>query len=170
MSEAGRFEFRCGESGGRVDVYVAEYLEDRADETGVFLSRSGVKKLIDSGKVTVNGKVCKANLKLSSGDKIEVIIPEPAALDAVPEDIPLDVVYEDSDIIVINKARSMVVHPAAGNATGTLVNALLFRCGDLSDINGAIRPGIVHRIDMDTSGLICVAKNNKAHLCLAEQL
>ena len=133
-------------------------------------SRSSVKKLIDGGNVTVNGKSCKANLKLKTGDNVTVTVPEPEKIDAEPENIPLDVVYEDGDIIVVNKPRGMVVHPAAGNTSGTLVNALLYRCTDLSDINGEIRPGIVHRIDKDTTGLICVAKNNAAHLALAAQL
>ena len=133
-------------------------------------SRSSVKKLIDGGNVTVNGKSCKANLKLKTGDNVTVTVPEPEKIDAEPENIPLDVVYEDGDIIVVNKPRGMVVHPAAGNTSGTLVNALLYRCKDLSDINGEIRPGIVHRIDKDTTGLICVAKNNAAHLALAAQL
>jgi 23S rRNA pseudouridine1911/1915/1917 synthase len=150
------------EKGGeRIDAYIAVALD---------LSRSNVQKLIENGAVMVNGKPCKSNYKLKAGDNVSVEIPEPEDLAAEPENIPLDIVYEDSDIIVINKPRGMVVHPAAGNYTGTLVNALLYHCDDLSDINGVRRPGIVHRIDKDTTGLIAVAKNNSAHISLAEQL
>ena len=143
-------------------------LPDDPDITS--LTRSGVRKLIDKGLVKVNGLVCKANYRTSIGDEFAVEIPEPELLDVEPQDIPLDIVYEDRDIIVINKQRGMVVHPAPGNTSGTLVNALLFHCKDLSDINGTVRPGIVHRIDRDTTGLICVAKNNAAHNSLAAQL
>ena len=147
--------------GERIDSYIAGVTE---------LSRSNVQKLIESGAILVNGKPCKANYKLRTGDVAEIQMPEPEDIEALPENIPLDIIYEDSDIIVINKARGMVVHPAAGNYTGTLVNALLYHCKDLSDINGVRRPGIVHRIDKDTTGLLAVAKNNNAHLVLAEQL
>ncbi len=147
--------------GERIDSYIASVTE---------LSRSNVQKLIESGAILVNGKPCKANYKLRTGDVAEIQMPEPEDIEALPENIPLDIIYEDSDIIVINKARGMVVHPAAGNYTGTLVNALLYHCKDLSDINGVRRPGIVHRIDKDTTGLLAVAKNNNAHLVLAEQL
>ena len=133
-------------------------------------SRSFVKKLMEEGRVLVGGEICKAGRRLKKGDAITIEIPAPEPLDVLPENIPLDVVYEDPDIIVINKPRGMVVHPAPGNTTGTLVNALLGRCGDLSDINGTVRPGIVHRIDKDTTGLVCVAKNNRAHLALSVQL
>ena len=147
--------------GERIDSYIASVTE---------LSRSNVQKLIEGGAILVNGKTCKANYKLRAGDVAEIQLPEPEDIEALPENIPLDIIYEDSDIIVINKARGMVVHPAAGNYTGTLVNALLYHCKDLSDINGVRRPGIVHRIDKDTTGLLAVAKNNNAHLALAEQL
>lgn len=147
--------------GERIDSYIASVTE---------LSRSNVQKLIEGGAILVNGKTCKANYKLRAGDVAEIQMPEPEDIEALPENIPLDIIYEDSDIIVINKARGMVVHPAAGNYTGTLVNALLYHCKDLSDINGVRRPGIVHRIDKDTTGLLAVAKNNSAHLALAEQL
>ena len=147
--------------GERIDSYIASVTE---------LSRSNVQKLIESGAILVNGKICKANYKLRTGDVAEIQMPETEDIEALPENIPLDIIYEDSDIIVINKARGMVVHPAAGNYTGTLVNALLYHCKDLSDINGVRRPGIVHRIDKDTTGLLAVAKNNNAHLVLAEQL
>ncbi len=154
-------------SGERIDSYAAEALS--SDEERIF-SRSSVQKLISEGMLTVNGASCKTNYKVKQGDLVEVVLPEPEEPDAQPENIPLDIVYEDSDIIVINKPRGMVVHPAAGNYTGTLVNALLYHCKDLSDINGVRRPGIVHRIDKDTTGLLAVAKNNNSHLYLAEQL
>ncbi len=169
MAENNRIiKFICDVKGERADVFVADEIEDAAAVPAV--SRSGVKKLIDEGNVLVNGSPCKANYRTNIGDVIEVRLPEPEVIEAVPEDIPLDIVYEDRDIIVINKQRGLVVHPAPGNVSGTLVNALLFHCRDLSDINGKIRPGIVHRIDRDTTGLICVAKNNAAHISLAAQL
>ncbi|MBE7054225.1 MAG: RluA family pseudouridine synthase [Ruminococcaceae bacterium] len=135
------------------------------------VSRSQIQKMINEEKVKVNGAFVKTGYLVQIGDEIEVEIPEPKNIDVIAEDIPLDIVYEDSDLIVVNKPQGMVVHPAAGNYTGTLVNALLYHCkGELSGINGAIRPGIVHRIDKDTSGLLVVAKTNKAHLSLAEQI
>ncbi len=128
-------------------------------------------KLIEEGSVTVNGAAPSKNLRLKAGDSICVEIPEPVLPDARPEDIPLDIVYEDDDLLVVNKPRGMVVHPAAGNPDGTLVNALLHHCGaSLSGINGVLRPGIVHRIDKDTSGLLIVAKNDRSHRLLAEQI
>lgn len=134
-------------------------------------SRSYIEKLIEDSCVTVNNKKIKAGYKLKVMDRIDVTIPEPRALDIKAEEINLDILHEDRDIIVINKPRGMVVHPAAGNYTGTLVNALLNHCSDsLSDINGVIRPGIVHRIDKDTSGVLVVAKNNNAHSKLSEKL
>jgi len=134
-------------------------------------SRSLIAKLIDNGAVTVNGKATNKNYKLRAGDAVEVCFPEPEADEAVAEDIPLDIIYEDSDVIVINKPKGMIVHPATGIYTGTLVNALLYHCKDsLSGIGGVIRPGIVHRIDKDTSGLLVVAKNDEAHISLSEQL
>ena len=148
--------------GKRADVFVSK-------TAGV--TRSAAASLIEKGAVTVNGKVCTKSLKMSLGDTVEIELPEPEMCEAVPENIPLDVVYEDEDVIVVNKPQGMVVHPAPGHLTGTLVSALLYYCGDsLSDINGVIRPGIVHRIDRDTSGLLAVAKNNKAHIALAAQL
>jgi len=165
-------------SGERIDVYVANYLSSKNEEGESELdlpifrtfSRSSVQHLIEDGRVLVEGKLVKSNYKLKNGEEISICLPEPEILSVEPENIPLDVVYEDSDIVVINKPRGMVVHPAAGNQSGTLVNALLYHCKDLSDINGVVRPGIVHRIDKDTTGLICVAKNNQAHLSLASQL
>ncbi len=148
--------------GKRLDVYVAE--RER-------LTRSASAKLLESGNVTVNGKTVPKNYRLREGDTVEVILPEPVPNKAEPENIPLDIVYEDEYLLVVNKAKGMVVHPAAGNPSGTLVNALLYHCGDsLSGINGVIRPGIVHRIDKDTSGLLAVAKTDEAHLSLAEQI
>ena len=148
--------------GDRIDKYVSEV-------SG--LSRSLVSKLIENGKISVNGKIAAKNYKLRDKDEIEVTYPEPETDEALPEDIPLDVVYEDQDIIVINKPKGMIVHPATGIYTGTLVNALLYHCKDsLSGIGGVIRPGIVHRIDKDTSGLLVVAKNDEAHIALSEQL
>ena len=129
------------------------------------ISRSFVQKLIEAGAVKINDCACSSKkYKVSLGDKIEIRIPEAKVLDAVPEDIPLKIVYEDEDLLVVDKPRGMVVHPAAGNESGTLVNAVMFHCkGRLSSINGVIRPGIVHRIDKDTSGLLVVAKSDTAH-------
>lgn len=154
--------FVIAEKGGeRLDKELAALFPDH--------SRSFLQKLIDSGDVLVNGCTANKKMTISSGDEIKLVIPDPKSLDLVPEDIPLDVVYEDSDLLVVNKPKGMVVHPAAGNYDGTLVNALLSYCGDtLSGINGVIRPGIVHRIDKDTSGLLIVAKNDNTHKALAE--
>lgn len=145
----------------RVDVFLS-------GKTG--LTRSAVKKLCDDGKAFVDGKPAKAGQPVKAGEKVEVEIPAPVPIEAVPEDIPVDIVYEDCDIAVINKAQGMTVHAGAGNYKGTLVNALLYRLGSLSGINGKIRPGIVHRIDKDTSGLLVVAKNDAAHLSLSRQI
>ena len=152
----------CAENGIRVDKFVAE--------SGIGLSRSASVSLIEKELVKVNGKAVGKNFKLSSGDCVEVGVPDPVAYEAKAENIPLDIVYEDDDLLVVNKPKGMVVHPAAGNYDGTLVNALLFHCrGSLSGISGVLRPGIVHRIDKDTSGLLIVAKNDAAHTDLAEQ-
>ncbi|MBR5269410.1 MAG: RluA family pseudouridine synthase [Anaerotignum sp.] len=149
--------------GTRIDVFLAENMED--------LSRSGVQKLIDEGMITLNGGKTKANYKLREKDVIDVTVPEVKEVEILPEDIPLDILYEDSDVIVVNKPQGMVVHPAPGHTSGTLVNALMFHCGDdLSGINGEKRPGIVHRIDKDTSGVLMIAKNDMAHQSLAAQL
>ena len=135
------------------------------------LSRSAVQKLIENGAVFVNGKVETKNYRVKTFDSIKIIPPDNRELEILPENIPLDIFYEDNDLLVVNKPKGMVVHPAAGNYTGTLVNALLFHCKDsLSGINGVIRPGIVHRIDKDTSGLLIVAKNDFAHLDLSDQI
>jgi len=149
-------------SGSRLDVYVQQ-------QAGV-VSRNNAQKLIEAGNVTVNGKTQKTNYRLRDGDKVEIDIPEPKNLEILPQDIPLEIVYEDSDVIVINKPKGMVVHPAAGHYEKTLVNALMHHAKDsLSGINGVMRPGIVHRIDKDTSGLLVVAKNDNSHNALAEQ-
>ena len=141
------------------------------EEAGGGLSRSFIRKLIDNGSVVVNGKPVKASFVPKYGDEIVMSLPEAIVPDIEPEDIPLDIAYEDDDVIVINKPKGMVVHPAAGNYSGTVVNALMHHCKDnLSGINGVLRPGIVHRIDKDTTGLIVVAKNDMAHKALAEQL
>lgn len=148
--------------GTRLDAFLARESE---------LSRSGAAKLIEGGSVTVNGAAVNKKYALKEGDRVEFSLPEPEEYDAIPENIPLDIVYEDDQIIVINKPSGMVVHPAPGNYTGTLVNALLYHCkGTLSGIGGVARPGIVHRIDKDTSGLLVVAKCDEAHAALSEEL
>ncbi len=148
--------------GTRLDVFMSECAD---------LTRSAAQKLIEDGRVSVNGNIQTKKYKVKSGDEVQVSLPEPRVVDAAPQDIPLDIVYEDNDIIVVNKPQGMVVHPAAGNPDGTLVNALMHHTkGNLSAINGVIRPGIVHRIDKDTSGILVVAKNDKAHLSLSEQI
>lgn len=149
------------EAGQRADVVLARELE---------LTRSNMQRLLDEGRAVRGAKVIKANYKVKAGDTITVTLPEPQPLDVQPENIPLDIIYEDDDVVVVNKARGMVVHPAAGNYTGTLVNALLYHCKNLSGINGVIRPGIVHRLDKDTSGIMICAKNDAAHLSLSEQI
>ena len=149
------------EAGQRADVVLAAMLE---------LTRSNMQKLLDEGRAVKGAKVIKSNYKLKLGDEIIVTLPEPQPLDVQPENIPLDIIYEDEDVVVVNKARGMVVHPAAGNYSGTLVNALLYHCKNLSGINGVIRPGIVHRLDKDTSGIMICAKNDAAHVSLSEQI
>ena len=149
-------------TGQRLDCYLSEALE---------VTRSAVQNWLEQGLVRVNGRPQEKNYRLREGDRIEAELPAPAPCQAVAEDIPLDIVYEDDDLLVVNKPKGMVVHPAAGNPSGTLVNALLAHCGDsLSGINGVLRPCIVHRIDKDTSGLLIVAKNDFAHQGLAEQI
>ena len=151
------------ESGERIDALLARNLPD--------FSRSQLQKLLEQGHVTINGKALKKNYRCSAGDEISLVLPELQDVPLVAQDIPLNIVYEDSDLVVINKERGMVVHPAPGHPDGTLVNALLHHCGDsLSGIGGERRPGIVHRIDKDTSGLLIVAKNDFAHAALSAQL
>lgn len=146
----------------RVDAYLAEQLD---------LSRSHVANLLEQGFISIGGKTLTKSQKVKNGDKITVILPDPVPLEVVAENIPLNIVYEDNDLLVVNKPKGMVVHPAAGNYNGTLVNALLYHCRDnLSGINGVMRPGILHRIDKDTSGLLLVAKNDAAHIFLSEQI
>lgn len=148
-------------AGKRLDIFVAEWQN---------ITRSAAQKLISGEFVTLNGAVPAKNYKLRVGDELECELPEPIPADAIPQDIPIDIVYEDNDLLVVNKPRGMVVHPAPGNPDGTLVNALLYHIKDLSGINGVVRPGIVHRIDKNTSGLLIVAKNDAAHISLAEQI
>lgn len=158
-----RYEFVIDNDQIRIDKFLSENCEN--------LSRSSAVRLIEQGNVTVNGKSVNKKNKLSVDDLVVVEIPDPVEYEAKAENIPLDIVYEDEFLLVVNKNKGMVVHPAAGNYDGTLVNALLYHCGDsLSGINGVMRPGIVHRIDKDTSGLLIVAKNDFAHTSLAEQI
>lgn len=146
----------------RLDVFVSEQFD---------MTRSAAQKLLEDGNVFVNGETVTKKYKIKAGDEVRVEMPEPRVIDARPQNIPIDILYEDEDLIVVNKPQGMVVHPAAGNPDGTLVNALMYHTGgNLSAINGVIRPGIVHRIDKDTSGVLVVAKNNDAHLSLAEQI
>lgn len=155
--------FTIEKGGERIDKYLSEQLED--------MTRSHIQKLIKENMVRVNGMAVKSNFKLSASDQIEVEIPELKEPDILPENIPLDILYEDQDILVVNKPKGMVVHPAPGHYTGTLVNAIMYHCKDnLSGINGVMRPGIVHRIDMDTTGSLLICKNDRAHQALAEQL
>ncbi len=147
----------------RLDILLSRRVEG--------LSRSAAQRLLEEGQVSLGGRPLKKNHKLRAGEDLELCLPDPVPMDARPQDIPLDIVYEDRDVAVINKPRGMVVHPAPGNPDGTVVNALLAHCGQsLSGVGGAIRPGIVHRIDKDTSGLLIIAKNDRAHLALSAQL
>ena len=153
----------CEEPGERIDRFLSGKMQE--------FSRSYIQKLLKEGAVSVNGASVKPNYKTGAGDQICIRIPEPEVLDVLPEEIPLDILYEDEDILVINKPKGMVVHPSPGHSSHTLVNAVLYHCkGQLSGINGVIRPGIVHRIDMDTTGSLLVCKNDRAHQILADQL
>lgn len=159
-------EIKVPEAAG--NVRIDQFLSTLTDPE---ISRSYAGKLIKEDRIQINGKKCKASSKVQAGDCILIDMPEPVSLDVVAEDIPLDIVYEDSDFLIINKPKGMVVHPAAGHFQGTLVNAVMNHCGsELSTINGVMRPGIVHRIDKNTTGLLVVCKNDKAHKSLAEQL
>jgi 23S rRNA pseudouridine1911/1915/1917 synthase len=161
--EGREFTFTVDNPGVRIDAFLSNEIAD--------LSRSFIQKLIEDESILVNDKATKSNYKIRLNDNIYVCIPEPKEVEIVPENIPLDIVYEDDDIIIINKPKGMVVHPAAGHLSGTLVNALMYHCKDnLSGINGELRPGIVHRIDRDTTGLIVACKNDIAHKFIAEQL
>lgn len=163
MSNLLTLQCTAEDSGKRIDKYISDNIAE--------LTRSAVQGIIAKNGITADGKAVSKNYKIRGTEIIEVEIPDAEPMDAVPENIPLDIVYEDDDLLVVNKPKGMVVHPAHGNYHGTLVNALLYHCGDsLSGINGVIRPGIVHRIDKNTSGLLIVAKNDKAHLHLAEQI
>ena len=156
-------EIIAAEGGTRIDAWLSANVPD--------LTRNAAQRLLTEGMVTVNGKPPKKNYKVSAGDSVTVTIPDIAEVPLVPQNIPLDIVYEDEDVVVVNKPRGMVVHPAPGHPDGTLVNALMYHCGDsLSGVGGEKRPGIVHRIDKDTSGLLIVAKNDAAHLALSAQL
>lgn len=157
-----KFTFHIENEKGRIDKLLVDQLEN--------VSRSKIQHLISKGHVLVNDEETKANYKVEAGDEINVTIPEPEPVDVKAEDIPLDIIYQDEDIVLLNKSQGMVVHPGAGNPSGTLVNALLFHIDDLSGINGEIRPGIVHRLDKDTSGILIVAKNDAAHVHLSNQL
>lgn len=153
--------------GDSVGIRIDKWLSSK----DISVSRSGLQKLIDEGNVLVNSKNVSKNYKLRLDDEINLTVPDPVELEVIPQNLPVEIVYEDDDLIVVNKPKGMVVHPAPGNPDGTLVNALLYHCqGRLSSINGVIRPGIVHRIDKNTSGLLIVAKNDNAHLSLAEQI
>lgn len=151
------------DAGVRIDKFISDNIAE--------LTRSSVQGLLEKGMVTLNGRTVSKSCKVKSGDEVSVTVPDPEPMETVAEDIPLDIVYEDDDLLVVNKPKGMVVHQAHGNYSGTLVNALLWHCGDsLSGINGVIRPGIVHRIDKNTSGLLIVAKNDRSHIKLAEQI
>lgn len=160
---AGTVLLTAGQEGQRLDKFLAEQLPE--------MTRSAIQNLIGQGRVTVGGKPLQKSARLAPGTQVQVEIPQPKPLEVEPEGIPLDIAYEDGDLLVVNKPKGMVVHPAPGNSSGTLVNALLAHCGgSLSGINGVLRPGIVHRIDKDTSGLLVVAKNDLAHTHLAAQI
>ena len=160
---ADNYTFVVQNAGVRIDRFLTDNIPE--------ITRSAVQKIIDEANVTVNGEVVPKNYKCRVGDNVDVTVPDAKPLEAVGQNIPIDIVYEDDHLLVVNKPKGMVVHPANGNPDGTLVNALLYHCGDsLSGINGVIRPGIVHRIDKDTSGLLIVAKSDKAHIGLAQQI
>lgn len=151
------------DQGMRIDQFLCKYQPD--------VSRSAIQKWIKDGNVLVQGKTCKANYRINQGDTIALFVPEPVEVSIQPQDIPLDILYEDKDLLIVNKPKGMVVHPAPGHPDGTLVNAIMYHCKEsLSGINGEIRPGIVHRIDQDTTGSLIVCKNDQAHIKIAEQI
>lgn len=163
MNETQIFSPGSEQAGQRIDAYLSGAVPG--------LTRNAVQRLLEEGAVTIGGKIPKKNYKVTEMDEIQLILPDVKPIDLTPENLPISIVYEDDSIIVVNKARGMVVHPAAGNWNGTLVNALMYHCGErLSGINGELRPGIVHRIDKDTSGLLVVAKNDEAHRNLSAQI
>ena len=164
MSEFTTYKFIADDNEDRIDVFLSNVYKDA--------SRTYIQKLIKEGNITVNGKICsKSSYKLKEDDEIDLNVPDPLPLEILPEDIPLDIIYEDDDFLIVNKPKGMVVHPACGHLNGTLVNALLYHCKDaLSGINGILRPGIVHRIDKDTSGSLIICKNDFAHRNIADQL
>ena len=164
MSDFTTYKFIADDNEDRIDVFLSNVYKDA--------SRTYIQKLIKEGNITVNGKICsKSSYKLKEDDEIDLNVPDPLPLEILPEDIPLDIIYEDDDFLIVNKPKGMVVHPACGHLNGTLVNALLFHCKDaLSGINGILRPGIVHRIDKDTSGSLIICKNDFAHRNIADQL
>ena len=165
------FDLPAENSGERVDSLISRWLIQNDPENAALFTRSFVQKLIKDGAVLINNKKVSKSQKTKERDKVLIQLPDPEPAEAAPENIPLNIVYEDDDVLVVNKPKGMVVHPAPGNPNGTLVNALLWHCsGKLSGINGVLRPGIVHRIDKDTSGLLVVAKNDNAHLKLSEQI
>ncbi|MBR6383403.1 MAG: RluA family pseudouridine synthase [Lachnospiraceae bacterium] len=164
MSDFTTYKFIADDNEDRIDVFLSNVYKDA--------SRTYIQKLIKEGNITVNGKTCsKSSYKLKEDDEIDLNVPDPLPLEILPEDFPLDIIYEDDDFLIVNKPKGMVVHPACGHLDGTLVNALLFHCKDaLSGINGILRPGIVHRIDKDTSGSLIICKNDFAHRNIADQL
>ncbi|MBR5916636.1 MAG: RluA family pseudouridine synthase, partial [Lachnospiraceae bacterium] len=164
MSDFTTYKFIADDNEDRIDVFLSNVYKDA--------SRTYIQKLIKEGNISVNGKICsKPSYKLKEDDEIDLNVPDPLPLEILPEDIPLDIIYEDDDFLIVNKPKGMVVHPACGHLDGTLVNALLFHCKDeLSGINGILRPGIVHRIDKDTSGSLIICKNDFAHRNIADQL
>ena len=164
MSDFTTYKFIADDNEDRIDVFLSNVYKDA--------SRTYIQKLIKEGNITVNGKICsKSSYKLKEDDEIDLNVPDPLPLEILPEDIPLDIIYEDDDFLIVNKPKGMVVHPACGHLNGTLVNALLFHCKDaLSGINGILRPGIVHRIDKDTSGSLIICKTDFAHRNIADQL
>lgn len=162
MSEQLTWTISEQQQGERIDKFLTAQGEE--------WSRTQVQQWIKDGHVLINGRTIKSNYKVETGDTLELFVPEPEVLEVVPENIPIEIIYEDEDVAVVNKPRGMVVHPAPGHTTGTLVNALMYHCNDLSSINGVVRPGIVHRIDKDTSGLLMIAKNDRAHESLVNQL
>ncbi len=173
MEQFQEFEAGVEEADERLDKYLTDIYENMNPESEIHntFSRSFFQKLIKDGQVLVNGQAQKANYRIAPGDTVSLTIPEAKEVSILPENIPLDILYEDSDVLVVNKPKGMVVHPSTGHYSGTLVNAVLYHCKDsLSGINGEIRPGIVHRIDMDTTGALIVCKNDTAHMFIAEQI